>query len=87
MKDCTASAHRHSTHSLAFFILAFILFSNVGDVHTARAQGTPASDAAREGPFERLIIRDAMVIPGHGGPAYGPADIIIEGNTIVQIIS
>ena len=28
-----------------------------------------------------------MVIPGHGGPAYGPADIIIENDRIVQIIS
>ena len=87
MKDCTASTCRHSTHSHTFFILAFILLSIVADVHSTRAQGTPASDAAREGPFERLVIRDAMVIPGHGGPAYGPADIIIEGNTIVQIIS
>ena len=40
-----------------------------------------------EGPFDRLVIRDAMVIPGHGGPPYGPADIIIENDTIVQIIA
>ena len=39
------------------------------------------------GPYDRLVIRDAMVIPGHGGPAYGPADLIIENDTIVQIIS
>ena len=40
-----------------------------------------------DGPFERLVIRDAMVIPGHGGPAYGPADIIIERGTITQIVA
>ena len=45
-----------------------------------------SSDAARQGPYERLAIIDAMVIPGHGGPAYGPADIIVEGNRIVQIV-
>ncbi|GIT57698.1 MAG: hypothetical protein Ct9H300mP18_11270 [Candidatus Neomarinimicrobiota bacterium] len=28
-----------------------------------------------------------MIIPGPGGPAYGPADIIIENDRIVQIIS
>jgi hypothetical protein len=39
-----------------------------------------------EGPFGRLVIAGAMVIPGHGGPPYGPADIIIENDTIVQII-
>jgi hypothetical protein len=46
-----------------------------------------ASDAARQGPFDRLIIANAMIIPGHGGPAFGPADIIIRGGVIDQIIS
>lgn len=49
-----------------------------------RAQG---DDVARQGPYERLAIINAMVIPGHGGPAYGPADILVEGKRIVQIIS
>ena len=31
----------------------------------------------RDGPFGELVIINAMIIPGHGGPAYGPADIII----------
>ncbi len=69
MKHCTQSTYRRSAHnSRALFISAFILLAIVADVHTAHAQGTRASDAAREGPFERLVIRDAMVIPGHGGP-------------------
>jgi hypothetical protein len=51
----------------------------------AHAQ-TP-SDEAREGPYDRLVIQNAMVIPGHGGPAYGPADIIVERGTIAQIVS
>ena len=46
-----------------------------------------SSDDARTGPYERLAIINAMVIPGHGGPAYGPADIIVEGNKIDQIIA
>jgi Amidohydrolase family len=54
---------------------------------SAQEKGISLSDAAREGPYERLVIANAMVIPGHGGPAYGPADIVIEGGTIVQIIS
>ncbi len=49
--------------------------------------GQALSDAAREGPYDRLVVQNAMIIPGHGGPAYGPADIVVEGNTIVQIIS
>lgn len=44
------------------------------------------SDQARQGPYKRMAIVNAMIIPGHGGPAYGPADIIVEQNKIVQII-
>jgi cytosine/adenosine deaminase-related metal-dependent hydrolase len=38
------------------------------------------------GPYGRLVIRNAMVIPGHGGPPAGPYDIVIEGNTIAEMI-
>jgi hypothetical protein len=38
------------------------------------------------GPYRRLVIRNAMVIPGHGGPPAGPYDILIEGNTISQMV-
>ena len=53
----------------------------------AAAFGPRIVSAHGDGPYDRLVIRDAMVIPGHGGPAYGPADLIIENDTIVQIIS
>jgi len=39
-----------------------------------------------EGPYERLVIRGAHVIPGHGGPPTGPWDIVIEGNVIAEMI-
>ncbi len=39
-----------------------------------------------EGPYNRLVIRGATVIPGHGGPPAGPYDIVIEGNTITDVI-
>lgn len=38
------------------------------------------------GPYKRLVIRNAMVIPGHGGPPAGPYDIVIEGNMITEMI-
>lgn len=38
------------------------------------------------GPYKSLVIRNAMVIPGHGGPPAGPYDIMIEGNMITQMI-
>lgn len=39
-----------------------------------------------QGPYKSLVIRNAMVIPGHGGPPAGPYDIMIEGNMITQMI-
>lgn len=39
-----------------------------------------------EGPYNRLVIRNAMVIPGHGGPPVGPFDIVIEGDRISEMI-
>ena len=62
---------------------ALLVLATYGSTLTAQTR----SDDAREGPYDRLVIQNAMVIPGHGGPAYGPADIIIEGDLISEIIS
>ena len=40
-----------------------------------------------EGPYNRLVIRNVMVLPGHGGPPVGPYDILIEGNVISEMRS
>ena len=39
------------------------------------------------GPFNRLVIRNVMIIPGHGGPPTGPHDILIQGNVIADVRS
>ncbi|MEI6484767.1 MAG: amidohydrolase family protein [Sphingomonadales bacterium] len=57
---------------------------------TANAQmlPTPPRDTAlAAGPYETLVIRGATIIPGNGGPPYGPADIIINGGRITDIRS
>ena len=57
---------------------------------SASAQVAPAPDrpdGEGEGPFERLIIRGAVMIDGTGSPPRGPVDIVIEGNIIVSIAS
>jgi hypothetical protein len=46
-----------------------------------------AAQELRQGPYDRLVIRGAMVIPGHGGPAYGPADILVENDVITHIVA
>lgn len=55
-------------------------------VTPAAAQDGRFGDLAA-GPYDRLVIRGAMVIPGHGGPPVGPYDIVIEGNTITEMTS
>ncbi|MEQ8424373.1 MAG: amidohydrolase, partial [Cyclobacteriaceae bacterium] len=53
------------------------------------AQVKPAPDRKQgegEGPFNRLVIRGANLIDGTGAPAYGPVDIVIEGNKIKEIV-
>jgi cytosine/adenosine deaminase-related metal-dependent hydrolase len=35
----------------------------------------------------RFVIRNAMVIVGNGTPASGPYDIVVEGNTITDVVS
>lgn len=40
-----------------------------------------------DGPYGRLVIRNAMVIPGHGGPPIGPYDIVIAHNVITEMTS
>jgi imidazolonepropionase-like amidohydrolase len=43
--------------------------------------------AEGEGPFERLIIRNATVIDGTGAPPRGPVDIVVEGNRIATLFA
>lgn len=41
--------------------------------------------ALAEGPYKRLVLRNVNVIPGNGGPARGPFDILITGNVIKEM--
>src|SRR5262249_62282994 len=36
--------------------------------------------------YQRLVIRNAMVVDGNGTPAAGPKDIVIERNTIAEVV-
>ena len=52
----------------------------------ARMEQVPSRAAGEgDGPYRKLVIRAAMVIPGHGAPPVGPADIVIEGNRIASV--
>jgi hypothetical protein len=52
----------------------------------AHAEIVPAPARAEgEGPWTQLILRGLTVIRGSGAPAFGPADVVIEGNRIVDV--
>ena len=36
--------------------------------------------------YDRLAIRNATIVNGNGTPASGPADIVIQGNTIAEVV-
>ena len=40
-----------------------------------------------DGPYSQLILRGVTVINGTGSPAYGPVDLVVEKNKIVQIVN
>lgn len=44
----------------------------------------PRGDEAR-GPFDRLLIRNAMLVRGNGAPPFGPTEIEIKGDRITAI--
>jgi cytosine/adenosine deaminase-related metal-dependent hydrolase len=60
---------------VALFILASLTF----------AQTNPAAISGKR--VNRIVVRNAMVVDGSGKPAAGPFDIVVEGDTIKQIVS
>ncbi len=74
---------RSSSVRMVLALAAFLLlpFSLSGQTIPAPDRGPDEGD----GPHERLIIRGAIVIDGTGSPPYGPTDIVIEGDRIVQV--
>ena len=71
---------RYLLASVLLLILSAVLIS----AKQATAQPGDFGNLA-DGPYNRLVILNAMVIPGHGGPPVGPYDIIIEGNRITEM--
>ena len=82
--------------TLGYWLCAVV--TSLGIAAGTMPSGAVAQDAATdprpapprvegEGPFERLIIRNATVIDGTGAPPRGPLDIVVEGNRIVTLFA
>jgi len=73
--------------SILLFLFGFFTFPALSQTFPSQTLN-PAPDRRSdegEGPFQRLIIRGAIVIDGTGAPAQGPMDIVIENNKIVSM--
>ncbi len=62
-------------------VINTILAMGVAPPSVAGALGEEAS-----GPYERLVIKNANLIDGTGGPLQGPVTIVVEGDRITNII-
>ena len=70
------------------YMRSFLLFLCLLFLLNLSAQTRKAPDRAEgEGQYSQLILRGATVIDGTGAPAFGPTDIVIEKNRIVQIVT
>ena len=70
---------KKSTVSLALLAAMVIL---LGTVSALQAQSRGVEHGQR---YDRLVIRNVVVIDGKGTPARGPMDIVIEGNKIAEV--
>jgi hypothetical protein len=79
-----------SRHSLVVSFFATLIVVLCQTSALAQRSITPGPDRRAdegEGPFERLVIRGAMMIDGSGAPPQGPVDLVIENNRIKEIRS
>jgi hypothetical protein len=73
-------------HIISKRILVFSLAMIVTVTNFAQIAKAPEKNDG-DGQYAQLIIRGVTLINGTGAPAYGPVDIVIEKNKIVQIAS
>lgn len=66
----------------AIWLAAVIAMSSA---HATIPAAPPRAEG--DGPYTQLILRGVTVINGTGSPAFGPADIVVEGNRIVEVRS
>jgi imidazolonepropionase-like amidohydrolase len=66
----------------AFLAFLAVLVILLGTVSALQAQSRGVEHGQR---YDRLVIRNVMVIDGKGTPARGPQDIVVEGNKIAAV--
>src|SRR5690606_18214717 len=81
------STHRtgRATSGVAMIRLLLLTVSLLfAQAAAAAIPAAPERDEG-EGPWPQLILRGVTVVNGTGAPAFGPVDIVIEGNRIARV--
>jgi len=68
-----------------FLAALSLIFALVAPVRAAIEPAPERRSDEGEGPYPQLILRGATVINGTGSPAFGPADVVIENDRIVEV--
>jgi imidazolonepropionase-like amidohydrolase len=86
MPDLPKNSGRSSVSALLLFALILACWAPAVLSQDPATDPLPAPPRAEgDGPYERLVIRNATLIDGTGAPAGGPVNIIIEGNRIAAV--
>lgn len=67
-------------HPISILLIFFSVFSSSVQAQTLNSQITSGKR------YNRVVIRNALVIDGNGTPASGPKDVVIVGDTISEIV-
>ena len=51
----------------------------------SRLVSAQSSGPEQAGPYQTLVIRGVTIVDGSGAPAFGPADIFVQGNRITRV--
>lgn len=83
------NSHKPGRGLAAVFLIVSALCAGssaqAADAQTQVKGGPDRGADEGQGPFERMIIRGAILIDGSGAPPRGPVDIVVEGNRIASI--
>ena len=77
----------HGLPRIALLTATLLFVALIGSpIKTSFGAQAPKQSVSSGQRYPRLVIRNAMIVDGNGTPASGPKDIVIERNTITEVV-
>jgi hypothetical protein len=77
----------HALPRIALLTVALLFVALLAaPIKTSFGAQAPKQSVTSGQRYPRLVIRNAMIVDGNGTPASGPKDIVIERNTITEVV-